>query len=160
MGEQGYPVSTEEFRQGVETIQWPGRLEIVSARPWVVLDCAHNEPALRAVAESLPTALQYRRLVLVLGMSADKEVAAAVARIAPLADEVILTQALMKRALWASELTRVTWSLWRTTPRVRWTVAKALGEAKDRAGPEDCILVTGSVFVVGEALQALGLPVR
>jgi dihydrofolate synthase / folylpolyglutamate synthase len=160
LGEAGFEVSSEDFVRGVEGLLWPGRLEVVRARPWLVLDCAHNVPSLQALAAALPEALRYERLVLVLGMSADKEVVAAAACIAPRADRVILTQAMMQRALWASKLTEATWHLWRSTPLVRWTVAEALAEAEALARPEDCICVTGSVFVVGEAMEVLGLPVR
>ena len=75
-------------------------------------------------------------------------------------DAVVLTQALVHRALWVDQLARATWDAWRTTPHLAWTVEEALQRARDLAGPEDCICVTGSVFVVGAALQALGMEVR
>lgn len=160
LGEAGRPVGRAQFRRGAEAVAWPGRLELAEARPWLVLDCAQNVPSLRALARALPATFQYRRLVLVFGISADKEVVPATAEIAPLADAVVLTQAPTPRAMWVSELTKATWGLWRTTPHVTWTVEEALRRARGLAGPEDCICVTGSVFVVGAALQALGRPVR
>jgi dihydrofolate synthase/folylpolyglutamate synthase len=160
LGAYGFPVTPEQFTRGVEGVHWPGRFEIVSTRPWVVLDCAHNPLSLEALAQALSESLRYRRLVLVFGMSADKEVPEAAAQIAPLADQVVLTQAMMYRALWASDLARATWSLWRAAPYVRWTVAEALAQARELADPEDCICVTGSIFVVAEALEALGKEVE
>jgi dihydrofolate synthase/folylpolyglutamate synthase len=160
LGERGFPVSRKQFARGVEGVRWPGRLEIAETRPWLVLDCAHNQPSLRALAAALPATLRYRRLILVYGLSADKEIEAATAEIAPLADAVVLTQAMVHRALWVDQLARVTWSAWRTTPHVTWTVEEALAQARALAGPEDCICVTGSVFVVSAALEALGAEVR
>ena len=160
LGEAGLPVSRQQFARGVAGVRWPGRLEIAGVRPWLVLDCAHNQPSLRALAAALPALLSYRRLILVYGLSADKDVAAATAEIAPLADVVVLTQALVHRALWVDQLARATWSAWRTTPHVTWTVEEALAQARALAGPEDCVCVTGSVFVVSAALQALGAEVR
>jgi dihydrofolate synthase/folylpolyglutamate synthase len=156
LGECGFPVSAEQFIRGMEGLRWPGRFEIAEVRPWLVLDCAHNALSLQALAGALTDSLRYQRLVLVFGMSADKDIAEAAAQIAPLADQVVLTQAMMHRAEWASELTRATWPLWRNAPHVRWTVAESLELARELAGPQDCICVTGSIFVVAEALQALG----
>jgi dihydrofolate synthase/folylpolyglutamate synthase len=158
--ERSLVVSRKQFARGVEGVRWPGRLEIAETRPWLVLDCAHNPPSLRALAAALPATLRYRRLILVYGLSADKEIEATTAEIAPLADAVVLTQALVHRALWVDQLARATWSAWRTTPHVTWTVEEALEQARALAGPEDCICVTGSVFVVSAALQAIGAEVR
>ncbi len=160
LGEWGFRVSRRQFLQGVEGLRWPGRLEVVEARPWLVLDCAHNAPSLRALAAALPETLRYRRLILIYGLSADKEIEAATAEIAPLADAVVLTQAMVQRALWVDRLARATWSAWRTTPHLTWTVEEALARSRDLAEPEDCICVTGSVFVVAAAMQALGMEVR
>ena len=160
LGERGFPVSAAQFAGGVAKLHWPARFEVLESRPWLVLDCAHNALSLRVLAEALRETLPFRRLVLVFGMSADKEIVEAAAEIAPLAGHVVLTQAMMHRAEWASELTRATWELWRGAPHVRWTVAEALAQARDLAEPGDCICVTGSIFVVGEALQALGVGVR
>lgn len=160
LGEPGLVVAPQDFVRGVEAVRWPARCEIVEARPWLVLDCAHNQPSLQALAQALPEMIRYKQMVLVFGMSADKEIAEAAAQIAPLADVVILTQARMHRAMWVSELTRTTWFLWRATPHLTWTVAEALAQARELAGPQDCICVTGSFFVVGEAAAELGLPVR
>ncbi len=160
LGQRGFAVGPQDFARGVRGVRWPGRFEIVETRPWLVLDCAHNAPSLKALAEALPACLRYRRLILVFGMSGDKETQAATAEIAPRADVVILTQAMVHRALWVSRLAEATWPLWRATPHVTWTVEEALRRARALAEPEDCICVTGSVFVVGAALQALGMPVR
>ena len=136
LGERGFPVTRRQFARGVEGLRWPARLEVVAAHPWVVLDCAHNVPSLRALAAALPVTLRYRRLVLVYGLSADKEIEAATAEIAPLADVVVLTQALTQRALWVSELAKATWSLWRPAPHVTWTVEEALQQARALADVE------------------------
>lgn len=156
---RGFRVSPEQFVRGVERLRWPGRFEVVETRPWLVLDCAHNVMSLRALRQALSESLTFRRLILVFGMSADKEIAAAAREIAPLADSVVLTQAMVHRAQWASELARSTWDVWRGAPHVRWTVAEALELARELAEPEDCICVTGSFFVVGEALEAMGADV-
>lgn len=160
LGEQGLTVASPDFVRGVEGVRWPARCEIVEAYPWLVLDCAHNQPSLHALAQALPEMIRYNQMLLVFGMSSDKEIAEAAAQVAPLADVIILTRAKIHRAMLIDELARVTWSLWQATPHLTWTVAEALHRARELAGPQDCICVTGSIFVVGEAMAELGLPVR
>jgi dihydrofolate synthase/folylpolyglutamate synthase len=155
-----FTVTPAQFAAGAESLSWPGRFEIVDTSPWLVLDCAHNVPSMRALARMLPQALRYERLLLVLGMSADKQITATVGEIAPQADEVWLTEAFRLRALPVAQLAEQTGPLWAEEPHQVESVAQALAQARAQAGPGDCVLVTGSVFVVGEALQALGLPVR
>jgi dihydrofolate synthase / folylpolyglutamate synthase len=153
--EQGYAISDEATVAGVRQLHLPGRLQIVGERPWVVLDVAHNEPAAKALAATLPTMFEYKRLIAVLGLSAEKDALAFCRELAPLVEVAVLTQAGIARALPAAELARLTSALWRQAV-VSDKVDDALQIARDLAGPEDCILITGSFYVVGEAMEAMG----
>ncbi|MHB8994121.1 MAG: bifunctional folylpolyglutamate synthase/dihydrofolate synthase [Armatimonadota bacterium] len=153
--EQGYAISKEAIATGVRQVHLPGRLQVVGERPWVVLDVAHNEPAAKALAATLPTMFEYERLIAVLGLSAEKDALAFCRELAPLVDVAILTQAGIARALPAAELARLTSALWRQTI-VSDNVDDALQTGRSLAGREDCILITGSFYVVGEAMEAMG----
>lgn len=153
--ERSYAISDEAIAAGVRQVHLPGRLQIVGERPWVVLDVAHNEPAAKALAATLPTMFEYKRLIAVLGLSAEKDALAFCRELAPLVDVAILTQAGIARALPAEELARLTSALWRQNI-VSEKVDDALRTARDLADPEDCILITGSFYVVGEAMEAMG----
>jgi len=104
---------------------------------------------------------RYRRVLLVVGLLADKAAAAILAPLLPLADAVIFTQSGHPRAATAQAVRDAalavqappTPTAWTTQP----TVAAALAQAQAAAGPEDAVLVTGSLSVVGEARAALGL---
>lgn len=154
--EQGFAVSDEAVRVGCQTVRWPGRLQLVDTRPWLLLDAAHNGPAAKALAAALPGLLEYDRLIAVLGLSAEKDAVGFCRELAPLTDLAILTQAQISRALPAADLERLTGTLWREARPVADTAA-ALRLARELAGPRDCILLTGSFYVVGEAMSVLGL---
>jgi dihydrofolate synthase/folylpolyglutamate synthase len=154
--EQGWSISGEAVAVGVRQVSLPGRLQIVGERPWVVLDVAHNEPAAKALAATLPGMLKCDKLIAVLGLSAEKDALAFCRELAPLVDVAVLTQANIQRALPAEDLAKITIGLWRES-LVTNEVDEALRLARERARPEDCLLITGSFYVVGEAMQALEL---
>jgi dihydrofolate synthase / folylpolyglutamate synthase len=151
--EQGYDLSDEAILRGVREVQWPGRLQIVGARPWLVLDAAHNAPAAKALARTLPQMLEYDRLIAVLGLSAEKDALAFCRELAPLVEVAVLTRAQIERALPAEDLARLSSALWRRSI-VTENAGQALQTACELAGPRDCILVTGSFYVVGEIMEA------
>ncbi len=148
------PVTPAAVRRGLAAVQWPGRLQVVQRRPTVVLDAAHDALSARLLARSLRALFRWRRLMLVVGMSAEKDAAAFLRALAPLADEIICTAADTPRALSPDALgTLVTRHgvPWRSVPNVRDAVRAAV----QLAGRGDVVCVTASVYVVGEALRAL-----
>lgn len=151
----GVQVDAEAFARGLRRVRWPGRCQVVQARPWLVLDCAHNPDSARALMAALRRHLHYQRLIMVLGVSREKDVAA-IARELHGADHLILTQAQLKRALPADTLASMTapqWSSWEMRP----DCASALARARELTAEEDCLCVTGSVFLVAEAMELMGL---
>lgn len=157
--ELGWEVEDEHFVTGLAGLRWPGRFDVREARPWLVLDVAHNDPSAAALAAALAQGLEFERLVLVLGISSDKDGAAIARRLTSLVDNVILTQARLARAMPAEELLAQTAGIWRAEPEIIPSVRRALDRARELAGVRDCICVAGSVFVAGEAAAYLeGLP--
>lgn len=156
---QGHSLPDDALRQGCREVEWPARLQIVGTRPWIILDAAHNEPAAVALAAALPGLVEYDRLIAVLGLSAEKDALAFCQTLAPLVDVAVLTQAQLSRALPATDLARVSEGLWREA-HVAPEATAALAQARALAGPRDCILITGSFYVVGEVVELLGLEAR
>ncbi len=126
--------------------RWPGRLERVAfRRRWLVLDGAHNPAAAAALARALQV-LEVRVPVLILGISQDKDVAGVVGALAPAAERVIATRAASSpRALAPSELARL------AEVRPVDNLPDAIELAIRWTGPEDVIVVAGSLFLAGEA---------
>jgi dihydrofolate synthase/folylpolyglutamate synthase len=157
--EQGYLISDEQVQAGAREVQWPGRLQIVSTGPWIILDAAHNEPAAKALVATLPQMVEYDNLLAIIGLSAEKDAVGFCRELARLTGHVILTQARISRALPAEDLARLTADIW-PDARTASDTAEALDLAQRLAGPRDCLLITGSFYVVGEAMSGLRLSVE
>ena len=151
---------------GFRQVQWPGRLEIAATRPLIVLDGAHNDDSAAQLAAAVGAELCYRRLVLVVGALADKDLAAILRPLLPLAAGVVVTQSAHPRAAPAgaiaariAELAPPGAAPGSDTPALTVSddVAGALRIARTLAGPDDVVLVAGSLSVVGDARAALGL---
>ena len=152
----GIAVPAEAVKQGLASVRWPGRFQIVRHRPTVVLDGAHDEAAAQVLADTLQTLFAGRRIFLVLSVGRDKDAAAIAAHLCPLADRVIATASSSPRALEAPSLKEAVFRYSRHT--AAYTPASlAIQEALDQARPHDVIVVTGSLYLVGEAMRYLGV---
>lgn len=156
--EGGWSISDDAIVQGAEKARCLGRLQLIcipNAPCPVVLDGAHNPSGAAVLARALRTLFRYRRLHLVFGILADKDVSGVASKLVPLADVVFVTQPQTGRALPASELAK------RCEPfgkpmRIFQTVTEALTAALQTGDADALVCVTGSLYVVGEALAALG----
>lgn len=160
LGDAGIIVSEAAIRTGLEQTCWEGRLEGVSRRPDIYLDGAHNPASARKLAAAV-TDLKagYRRLVLVIGILGDKDFRGILSELVPLADEVIVTRPEYSRAMDLASLAAEAREVHSAVDAAD-TVYHAIKKAKEKAGPDDLILVTGSLYVVGEARAALVPPVH
>jgi len=151
---KGFGVEEREIREGLATVHWPGRMHIISRDPLVMLDGAHNPGAMKNLAGSLRLDSRYRRVILVLGVMADKDISRIVREIVPVADYVICTRPDYYRAAPPETLMNAASPLWKggeACPRL----PDALKRATALAAQGDLILVTGSLFTVGEAMACL-----
>ena len=148
--EKGYSISEPAVREGLKGARWPGRLEIVRKEPCVLLDGAHNPSAMKKIRESLDQDFTYRRIFLVLGIMVDKDVSRIIREIAPLAHKVILTRPHMDRSA-PPPLLRKYVERYCTNVEERDEVKDAVDSAVAQAGKNDLVLITGSLFTVGEA---------
>ncbi len=147
-------ITFENIRKGLADTRWPGRLEIVCRQPLVMLDGAHNLEAAKRLARHLRDSLSGRKLTLVIGILDDKPYAAMLKLLLPLAARAILTRARTSRALPPEKLAAVAQGLVADVVIVP-EVAEALSHALMTADPEGVTLVAGSLYVVGEAKQAI-----
>jgi dihydrofolate synthase/folylpolyglutamate synthase len=148
------PKAGDIIKEALRSIRWPGRLELVAEDPPVVIDGAHNPAAAEALASALKAGLlkDGRKMVLVMGIMADKDLEGIMRPLLPLASEVILTAPDYGRAAPPEELARRAGALGfraRTAPSVR----EALRTAR---AFNSLVLITGSFYTIGEAKEALG----
>jgi dihydrofolate synthase/folylpolyglutamate synthase len=148
--ESGFAIDEEHLRHGLAEVKWPGRLELIGEHPRILLDGAHNPAATRVLKNALQKGFSRRRLILVLGIMSDKEIPKMMADLVPFADLLILTRPRMDRAA-PLELLRAGAACFRKPTAEMPEVGEALGLALREATDEDLILVSGSLFTVGEA---------
>jgi dihydrofolate synthase/folylpolyglutamate synthase len=140
--------------RGLDSVEWPARLEWLNTDPPALLDSAHNPAGADSLARYLREFCADRRITLVFGASKDKAYDEVARMLFPLAERVILTQAAMSRAATAADLLhdvgghagRV-----ETTPAIAaaWELA-----AQDR-DPDSLVVISGSIFLAGEARELL-----
>jgi len=150
---QGYlKLNSEQIREGLAKTRWAGRLEWLSRQPAVLLDGAHNYAGVVALCQALRKEYRYRRLILVLGIMADKDLRGMCRKLAPLAEHIILTQPRYERAAEPAALGEVVGEYSDRVELIR-SVETALERAKELASPEDLVVVTGSLYFVGEVKE-------
>jgi dihydrofolate synthase/folylpolyglutamate synthase len=159
--EKGYRINEKAIRQGLKDVQWPGRLEIMRKKPLVILDGAHNPAAMQTLKESIRGRgesaaggarpyFHYKRMFLVLGIMGDKDLRQIIKEIAPFAYKVILTCPHLDRSAPPALLKKHA-QQWCAHIECIDEVQEAVSAALSQAGKEDLVLITGSLFTVGEA---------
>lgn len=152
-GEYGVKIPREAIYAGLRQAEWPGRLELLSLTPKVLLDGAHNVDGARVLGQALPL-YQRERLVLCLGMLADKEREKVVSMLVPFADEVVITRPNSPRAGDWESLARLAERYGKTVTRIE-NPKEAVIFALTRLGEKDMLCVTGSLYMLADARQAL-----
>jgi dihydropteroate synthase len=145
----GADVNEETLARGLRNAHWPGRFEVLDDAPLTILDGAHNPAACERAGETLAE-FDYDELHVVFGAMHDKphrEMAAGL----PDPSAVYTCEPDLQRAEDDAVLARVFADAGVTDPQPCGAVDTALDRALDAAGPDDCVLVTGSLFTVAEA---------
>ncbi len=147
----GFTAKEEAIRLALAGLTWPGRLEKVHTKPLILLDAAHNPHGAKALASYIRTHCSDRRKILIFGVMKDKNFASMLAELAPLADEILLTRPRTERAALTEELIPFA-----RNATVTETINDALKRAREIAGDDDLIVITGSFYTIGEARTLIG----
>ncbi|MFC1874877.1 bifunctional folylpolyglutamate synthase/dihydrofolate synthase [Chloroflexota bacterium] len=163
--EKGFSVSRDSIISGLERVSWPGRFQILGHSPLVVADGAHNPASARELKSSLEHYFKgcsdhslkgkpFKPAVLVFGTSYDKDIAGIVPELYPFFDRVIATRSRHPRSM---AVTSVAGEFGRygVTAQPMEAVPEALSLAQEMAGERGFVCITGSLFVVGEAIEYL-----
>lgn len=152
----GYKVNDALLMSGIKDTFWPGRFEIISDDPEIILDGAHNPAAAKELAKSLKTRFNGGRGIFVLGFMGDKEIEAILAEFAPLASNIILTKPAGDRAFDpAAAAPEISNSLKCSKVTVIPDMKEAIDEGIMLAKEKSFIIITGSLYMVGEARAIL-----
>lgn len=152
---RGWEIPVEAEVRGMARARMPGRLERLGDAPLVLLDGAHNAAGVAALTQTVDEFLKMRRLLVVMGMVQDKEYARCIYEIARRAD-VFFACAPSEdaRALPAQTTAAIAEQHCPEVYDCR-TVAQAIGQALEKAAPRDCVLICGSLYLIGEAEKIL-----
>jgi dihydrofolate synthase / folylpolyglutamate synthase len=149
--EQGWHIPGAAVAAGLGGVRWPARMEVVGRRPLVVLDCAHNVASAEALVETLRSTFPPARRWLIFAGSGDKDLSGMFRVLAPHFAHAFLTRyAGSSRGMAPDELAALLRSSADLPHSVCATALDAWKAAREQAGADDLICVTGSVFLAGE----------
>jgi dihydrofolate synthase / folylpolyglutamate synthase len=159
LNKQGFPVTADAIEKGIRDTRWPGRFQIIPATgstPEYVLDVAHNPAGAWALRSTLSNSYEDRRLIFLFGAMRDKAIGEMCEILFPLAERVIATQAENPRSATPQEIRD---AAHRTHAEIELSpdVQSALARAKEIADRKSVIVITGSIYIVGEAMRVLGV---
>ncbi|NTW67506.1 MAG: bifunctional folylpolyglutamate synthase/dihydrofolate synthase [Nitrospirae bacterium] len=154
IGKAGMKIPETALRAGLADAVWEGRLERVAQRPDIYLDGAHNPASAQVLADALRDLKRsYRRMVLVVGILKDKDYRGILDRLVPLADRVVVTRPHYSRALDTASLAAEISTLHGDVASTE-CVAEAIDLARRETARDDLIIITGSLYTVGDARAA------
>jgi dihydrofolate synthase/folylpolyglutamate synthase len=150
------PIEDRAIVAGLAGVHWPGRMQIVESPNGrtLVLDGAHNSDGAAALRAAFEERFPGARPTLLLGMLADKDWPAIVRTLAPLAGRIVLAPASSERALDPAVLRSACVTI---CSSASLTVCSTLAEALGNTERDSLVLITGSLYLVGDALERLGL---
>ena len=148
----GFAISAADIAQGLARVKWPGRFQILQQHPTVLVDGAHNVASMKGLVNNIKAYFSYKRIFLVFGTSCDKDIPGIINELVALSPQVIVTQTPHSRAAPLSTLA-AEFSKRGIEPEIRETISEAISRALSLADRTDIICVTGSLFVVAEALD-------
>jgi len=152
---RGLEIADEAIVSGLASTEWPGRFEVMSREPLIILDGAHNPHAMRALATEVKTFFpQSDKRQLLFGVLADKEYGAMARTLFSLFSRVTLTSSHSPRALPADRLAGIAADM-SVDYGLTGSVTEGLATAQARLRPDDALLITGSLTVVREARALL-----
>ncbi|MBU1147977.1 MAG: hypothetical protein KKD11_06450, partial [Candidatus Omnitrophica bacterium] len=143
-------IDEKTIRGALKKVDWPGRLQIMRKKPYVILDGAQNTASIKAVLSSIKELFDYKNLICVFGIMSDKDIKGVARELDNASDTVILTRPNNDRAVDPANLKD---NFCKANVKVIANVKKALDLGLNIAGKNDLILVTGSLYLVGEAIK-------
>ncbi len=147
-------ISENSIRNGLKTVRWDGRLEVVRTNPWLILDCAHNPESVKQMTSYLRTNFKFNKCRTILGMMKDKACLEMIDFILDISDHLILTQPKSPRSLNPESIHNELQKCDKPIDFIR-EIPYALYTALKTSEPEDLVLVTGSFYTVSEAKQSI-----
>ncbi len=155
LDENGMSVSIENMRKGLRTVSWPGRLQVIAHSPEVILDGACNLSAASALIDFADSCMPNGKRVAVVAMCSDKSIAEFLGLLADSVDHFVFCAVENPRAKSAGELLAMLAG--GAVGETSLDSGSAIERGRELAGADGQVLVTGSLYLVGEALRHFGV---
>ncbi len=149
---KGFNIAKDSIAKGLAQVSWPGRLQILSRYPLVVVDGAHNPDGAKKLKQSLEQYFDFDRAILIIGASADKDIAGIISELVSLFDKIIVTRSIHPRAMATAPIV-AEFSRHGVKTQETDDISTALPLALTMVGKKDLICVAGSLFVVAGAIE-------
>lgn len=147
-------VTANTIKNGLKNARWPGRLELIHRKPFIVVDGAQDSSSVSRLKKAIKDIFRYKRLFLVFGAMGDKDIDGMCGELSGVADYVVATKSKSERACPPKDIKEKMLKFNRTTDVITAdSVDKAIKRCREEASEEDLILVTGSLYVVAEAME-------
>lgn len=147
--ERGLTISDEAMREGIASVSWPGRFELVARNPLFIVDGGHNPQCIEALVNNVRDYLGCKRLTILTGVLADKDYGDMYQDMAQYAAEFVTVTPPNPRALPAQELKTYLERFGKPVTACD-TVAEGVALAKKLAGADGVVLAYGSLYMVGD----------
>ena len=151
--QKGYIVPKASVYAGFKNVQWQGRIQRIRSSPIVVLDGAHSPASMEALCRTLRQSFRYDRVTFIVSLMRDKNLTAIGNIVSQTADFVIATQVLNNPRVMSAEEILDAWENTCEKISACSTPEKAITRALSGASPTDLICITGSLYLVGQALE-------
>ena len=148
----GMAIDAGAVVRGCENVRWPGRMDWIEGEPPVLVDGAHNPAGMAAMVSSARELIGGRRCVAVFAAMRNKDVESMAAGLSRLTREVVVTAPAVERATPPADLAR----LFDPPAEVAAGVRTALDRARRLAGSDGVVVVCGTLYLAGEAIELLG----
>jgi dihydrofolate synthase / folylpolyglutamate synthase len=159
LNHQGLPVTATSIERGIRETRWPGRFHVIPGKPEIVLDVAHNPAGAWALRSTLSACYEDRRLIFVFGAMRDKAISEIAEILFPLAEHVVATTADNPRSATPGEIQEAAVRTHAET-KTAADMPTAITHARELAGEDGIVVISGSIYIVGEAMRALGVGVE
>ena len=152
IAKHGITISPQNIADGFSHVEWAGRLQILNQAPLIVVDGAHNAYSMKKLVESVKDTFDYDKCFVIFGTSCDKDIAGMAQELKHLAHHIITTSSSHPRAASVSAVTDEFKNMSIKVEKAE-NVPTALSQALSMAEEKDIILITGSLFIIAEAIK-------
>lgn len=157
LAEDHHVISDNAIREGISSTRFPGRFEILSEKPHIIVDGAHTPEGMRLLKANIVRLFPNKNVLLLLGMLKDKDCRDLVSIIAPIAKEVSCVSPQSNRALAPEELSHLVRNMGIPTS-YHDTIEDGFNHLRTKAGRDDLILAAGSLYTIGPVRASCGYP--